>query len=87
MSLNGDGIDEFLRNFIFFAYISANSKMKAAVVFVSNGPDAWTAGRGDIGVQGNIGNIKEINSPGLDWEGVGAVGLDGWEECWYQYGL
>lgn len=40
MSLNGDGIDEFLRNFIFFAYISANSKMKAAVVFVSNGPDA-----------------------------------------------
>lgn len=31
------------------------------------------SGRGDIGVQRDIGNIKEINSTGLDWEGVGLL--------------
>ena len=31
------------------------------------------AGRGDIGAQRDTGNIKEINSTGLDWEGVGLL--------------
>lgn len=40
MSLSADRIDELLRNFFFFIYISANSKTKASsLAFINNGPD------------------------------------------------